>query len=89
MTSWSRRPAEAVSTVRGDTSRTHSTRRRQQLQALKSGTPLDCRGSGNGELVGQDRLSHVDWTHPQTIDYAPRDSVVLPGDRTPLSGSVA
>jgi 2-keto-4-pentenoate hydratase/2-oxohepta-3-ene-1,7-dioic acid hydratase in catechol pathway len=41
---------------------------------------LDCRVSVNGELVGQDRLSHMHWTFSQMIAYASRDSVVLPGD---------
>jgi 2-keto-4-pentenoate hydratase/2-oxohepta-3-ene-1,7-dioic acid hydratase in catechol pathway len=41
---------------------------------------LDCRVSVNGELVGQDRLSHMRWTFPQMIAYASRDSRVLAGD---------
>lgn len=41
---------------------------------------LDCRAEVNGELVGQDRLSHMHWTFPQMIAYASRDSVVVAGD---------
>lgn len=41
---------------------------------------LDCRVSVNGELVGRDRLSSMNWTFPQMIAYASRDSLVLAGD---------
>ena len=41
---------------------------------------LDCRAYVNGELIGHDRLSHMNWTFPQMIAYASRDSVVLAGD---------
>ncbi|KQW47242.1 hydroxylase [Nocardioides sp. Root1257] len=41
---------------------------------------LDCRVSVNGALVGQDRLSHMNWSFAEMIAYASRDSVVLPGD---------
>lgn len=41
---------------------------------------LDCRVSVNGSLVGQDRLSHMNWTFAQMIAYASRDSVVVAGD---------
>ena len=41
---------------------------------------LDCRVSVNGTLVGQDRLSHMNWTFPEMIAYASRDSVVVAGD---------
>jgi 2-keto-4-pentenoate hydratase/2-oxohepta-3-ene-1,7-dioic acid hydratase in catechol pathway len=41
---------------------------------------LDCRVSVNGVHIGGDRLSNMNWTFPQMIAYASRDSVVLPGD---------
>jgi 2-keto-4-pentenoate hydratase/2-oxohepta-3-ene-1,7-dioic acid hydratase in catechol pathway len=41
---------------------------------------LECRVLVNGTLVGQDRLSHMNWTFPQMVAYASRDSVVLAGD---------
>jgi 2-keto-4-pentenoate hydratase/2-oxohepta-3-ene-1,7-dioic acid hydratase in catechol pathway len=41
---------------------------------------LDCRVAVNGEPVGRDRLSHMNWTFPQLVAYASRDSVVRPGD---------
>lgn len=41
---------------------------------------LDCRVSVNGALVGQDRLSHMNWSFAEMIAYASRDSVVLAGD---------
>lgn len=41
---------------------------------------LRCRVSVNGELVGEDRLSHMHWSFPEMIAYASRDSVVVPGD---------
>ena len=41
---------------------------------------LDCRVSVNGTQVGQDRLSHMNWTFPQMIAYAARDSLVRAGD---------
>ena len=40
----------------------------------------DCTAYVNGELIGHDRLSHMNWTFPQMIAYASRDSVVLAGD---------
>ena len=41
---------------------------------------LDCMAYVNGELVGHDRLSNMNWTFPQMIAYASRDSVVVAGD---------
>jgi 2-keto-4-pentenoate hydratase/2-oxohepta-3-ene-1,7-dioic acid hydratase in catechol pathway len=41
---------------------------------------LECRVYVNGTLVGQDRLSHMNWTFPAMVAYASRDSVVLAGD---------
>jgi 2-keto-4-pentenoate hydratase/2-oxohepta-3-ene-1,7-dioic acid hydratase in catechol pathway len=41
---------------------------------------LDCRVSVNGTQVGRDRLDHMNWTFPQMIAYASRDSLVVPGD---------
>ena len=41
---------------------------------------LECRAYVNGELVGQDRLSSMNWTFAQMIAHASRDSVVLAGD---------
>jgi 2-keto-4-pentenoate hydratase/2-oxohepta-3-ene-1,7-dioic acid hydratase in catechol pathway len=41
---------------------------------------LDCRVSVNGELIGHDRLSNMNWTFPQMIAHASRDSIVLTGD---------
>jgi 2-keto-4-pentenoate hydratase/2-oxohepta-3-ene-1,7-dioic acid hydratase in catechol pathway len=41
---------------------------------------LDCRAHVNGELIGHDRLSHMNWTFAEMVAYASRDSVVLPGD---------
>jgi 2-keto-4-pentenoate hydratase/2-oxohepta-3-ene-1,7-dioic acid hydratase in catechol pathway len=41
---------------------------------------LDCRVSVNGEPIGHDRLSNMNWTFPQMIAHASRDSVVLSGD---------
>jgi 2-keto-4-pentenoate hydratase/2-oxohepta-3-ene-1,7-dioic acid hydratase in catechol pathway len=41
---------------------------------------LECRVFVNGSLVGQDRLSHMNWTFPQMVAHASRDSVVLAGD---------
>jgi len=41
---------------------------------------LDCRVFVNGQLIGQDRLSHMNWTFPQLVAYASRDSVVVAGD---------
>jgi 2-keto-4-pentenoate hydratase/2-oxohepta-3-ene-1,7-dioic acid hydratase in catechol pathway len=41
---------------------------------------LECRVFVNGRLIGQDRLSHMNWTFPQMVAYASRDSVVVPGD---------
>jgi 2-keto-4-pentenoate hydratase/2-oxohepta-3-ene-1,7-dioic acid hydratase in catechol pathway len=41
---------------------------------------LDCRAYVNDSLVGQDRLSHMNWSFPQMIAHASRDSVVVAGD---------
>ena len=41
---------------------------------------LDCKVYVNGELIGHDRLSSMNWTFAQMIAYAARDSVVLAGD---------
>jgi 2-keto-4-pentenoate hydratase/2-oxohepta-3-ene-1,7-dioic acid hydratase in catechol pathway len=41
---------------------------------------LECRVYVNGELIGQDRLSHMHWTFPQMVAHASRDSVVVAGD---------
>jgi len=41
---------------------------------------LDCRVSVNGELIGHDRLANMNWTFPEMIAYASRDSVVVAGD---------
>ncbi len=41
---------------------------------------LDCRVSVNGALVGHDRLAHMNWTFPQMVAYASRDSRVVAGD---------
>ena len=41
---------------------------------------LDCRAYVNDELIGHDRLSNMNWTFPQMVAYASRDSVVLAGD---------
>ncbi|MFJ9391327.1 fumarylacetoacetate hydrolase family protein [Nocardioides sp. NPDC101246] len=41
---------------------------------------LDCWVAVNGELVGQDRLSNMNWTFAEMIAYASRDSLVVPGD---------
>jgi 2-keto-4-pentenoate hydratase/2-oxohepta-3-ene-1,7-dioic acid hydratase in catechol pathway len=41
---------------------------------------LGCRVYVNGSLVGHDRLSNMNWTFPQMVAYASRDSVVLAGD---------
>jgi 2-keto-4-pentenoate hydratase/2-oxohepta-3-ene-1,7-dioic acid hydratase in catechol pathway len=41
---------------------------------------LECRVYVNGSLVGHDRLSKMNWTFPQMVAYASRDSVVLAGD---------
>jgi 2-keto-4-pentenoate hydratase/2-oxohepta-3-ene-1,7-dioic acid hydratase in catechol pathway len=41
---------------------------------------LDCRVLVNGELFGHDRLSHMNWTFPQMVVHASRDSVVVAGD---------
>jgi 2-keto-4-pentenoate hydratase/2-oxohepta-3-ene-1,7-dioic acid hydratase in catechol pathway len=41
---------------------------------------LDCRVSVNGVHIGGDVLSNMNWTFPEMIAYASRDSVVRPGD---------
>jgi 2-keto-4-pentenoate hydratase/2-oxohepta-3-ene-1,7-dioic acid hydratase in catechol pathway len=41
---------------------------------------LDCRAYVNGSLVGHDRLSHMNWSFPQMVAYASRDSLVVAGD---------
>jgi 2-keto-4-pentenoate hydratase/2-oxohepta-3-ene-1,7-dioic acid hydratase in catechol pathway len=41
---------------------------------------LDCQVSVNGAGVGRDRLSNMNWTFPQMVAYASRDSVVVAGD---------
>jgi 2-keto-4-pentenoate hydratase/2-oxohepta-3-ene-1,7-dioic acid hydratase in catechol pathway len=41
---------------------------------------LDCRVSVNGTDVGHDSLSNMNWTFPQMVAYASRDSVVVTGD---------
>jgi 2-keto-4-pentenoate hydratase/2-oxohepta-3-ene-1,7-dioic acid hydratase in catechol pathway len=41
---------------------------------------LDCRAYVNGELIGHDRLSSMNWTFAQMIQHASRDSLVLAGD---------
>ena len=41
---------------------------------------LDCQAFVNGELIGHDRLSNMNWTFPQMIAHASRDSVVVAGD---------
>ncbi|HET6938113.1 MAG TPA: fumarylacetoacetate hydrolase family protein [Nocardioides sp.] len=41
---------------------------------------LECRAYVNGELIGQDRLSHMNWTFPELVVHASRDSVVVAGD---------
>ncbi|WP_243060649.1 fumarylacetoacetate hydrolase family protein [Nocardioides sp. SR21] len=41
---------------------------------------LECRVAVNGEPVGRDRLSNMNWTFAQMIAYASRDSVVVAGD---------
>lgn len=41
---------------------------------------LDCRVSVNGELLGHDRLSGMNWTFAQMVAYASRDSRVVVGD---------
>jgi 2-keto-4-pentenoate hydratase/2-oxohepta-3-ene-1,7-dioic acid hydratase in catechol pathway len=43
-------------------------------------TDLECRAYVNGELIGLDRLSSMNWTFAQMIQHASRDSVVLAGD---------
>ena len=41
---------------------------------------LECKAYVNGELIGHDRLSSMNWTFAQMIQHAARDSVVLAGD---------
>jgi len=41
---------------------------------------LECKAYVNGELMGHDRLSSMNWTFAQMIQHAARDSVVLAGD---------
>ena len=41
---------------------------------------LACRALVNGEVVGEDRLSHMGWTFEAMIAHASRDSRVVPGD---------
>jgi len=41
---------------------------------------LECTAYVNGERVGHDRLSSMNWTFAQMIEHASRDSVVLAGD---------
>jgi 2-keto-4-pentenoate hydratase/2-oxohepta-3-ene-1,7-dioic acid hydratase in catechol pathway len=41
---------------------------------------LECRAYVNGALIGQDRLSHMNWTFPEMVVHASRDSVVVAGD---------
>jgi 2-keto-4-pentenoate hydratase/2-oxohepta-3-ene-1,7-dioic acid hydratase in catechol pathway len=41
---------------------------------------LDCKAYVNGSLIGHDQLSNMNWTFPQMIAYASRDSVVVAGD---------
>jgi 2-keto-4-pentenoate hydratase/2-oxohepta-3-ene-1,7-dioic acid hydratase in catechol pathway len=41
---------------------------------------LECRAYVNGDLIGRDRLSHMNWTFPELVGYASRDSVVVAGD---------
>ena len=41
---------------------------------------LECKAYVNGELIGHDRLSSMNWTFAEMIAHASRDSVVLAGD---------
>jgi 2-keto-4-pentenoate hydratase/2-oxohepta-3-ene-1,7-dioic acid hydratase in catechol pathway len=41
---------------------------------------LECRVFVNGVPIGQDRLSHMNWTFPEMVVHASRDSVVVAGD---------
>ncbi len=41
---------------------------------------LECTAYVNGERIGHDRLSSMNWTFAQMIEHASRDSVVLAGD---------
>jgi 2-keto-4-pentenoate hydratase/2-oxohepta-3-ene-1,7-dioic acid hydratase in catechol pathway len=41
---------------------------------------LECRVFVNGAPIGQDRLSHMNWTFPEMVVHASRDSVVVAGD---------
>ncbi|GAA1705363.1 fumarylacetoacetate hydrolase family protein [Microbacterium sediminicola] len=41
---------------------------------------LNVRVDVNGDLYGQDNLTHMGWTFPEMIAYASRDSRVAPGD---------
>lgn len=34
----------------------------------------------NGELIGEDLVSHMAWTFPELVAYAARNSIVVPGD---------
>jgi 2-keto-4-pentenoate hydratase/2-oxohepta-3-ene-1,7-dioic acid hydratase in catechol pathway len=41
---------------------------------------LACRALVNGEVVGEDRLTHMGWTFESMLAHASRDSRVVPGD---------
>jgi 2-keto-4-pentenoate hydratase/2-oxohepta-3-ene-1,7-dioic acid hydratase in catechol pathway len=51
-----------------------------ELHSVHPGLDLECKAYVNGELIGHDRLSSMNWTFAQMIQHASRDSVVLAGD---------
>lgn len=51
-----------------------------ELHSSHPGLDLECAAYVNGELVGHDRLSGMNWSFAEMVSYASRDSIVLAGD---------